>query len=100
MQYLLITYYINIVAEQVAGKTRLEIEGIHLTIKMMRPNRPLSPPDGPLETKKVFVTNIPASCDTSRLKSFLSKPVGCEVTMVEYAPRVGEAMVEFDTVPG
>ena len=91
--------YINIVAEQVVGRS-CEIGGIPLKVKMIRPNRSLPAPDGPLETKKLFVSNISSACDTTKLKSFLSKPAGCHVNKVEYAPRVGEAMVEFDTVPG
>ena len=67
---------------------------------MLRPCRPHQSTDGPLENNKIFVSNISASCETDKLKQFLSKPAGCQVTKIEYAPGIGEAMVVFEAIPG
>ena len=88
-----------LVAEQVSRKYNLEIQGIPLTVKMLRPCRPLPAPDGPLEDNKIFVCNISTSCETSKLKCFFSKSAGCQAKKIEYAPRVGEAMIVFEATP-
>ena len=79
--------------------TSCEIDGHHLAMKMLRPNRHHPTPDGPLEKKKIYVRNIPPCCKTDKFKSFLSTPAGSQVTKIEYAPRAGEAMVEFEAIP-